>query len=231
MALASAPVFGAHWNLFNPDFLDPDYQEQLAMVRAGDTVLVKDKTFKLGAYLDEGSISKIFDLGNGTIIRIPKSINPAFLKWSRQYFDSYFILKNSGIPMPHVHANISHPPYYIIVDKVDVKFNLEQFFTGGVEVDEVTRARVRAAIIKLAEQTAEYSHIPDFKAANVIWNGEILMLLDRMSDGIKKAVSVDDTPAFHYMKYLPDDIRAEMTAAVKRKRLAMPCFKVLAEAV
>lgn len=160
-----------------------DYGARLDSIEAGDTLrLDKGQRFKILDVLGEGDTTRIFDIGDGWALRVPKKATRWWKRNSSSSHDepalqhfSFFIetrdaLENDGIPV--VELDQKRTRYnFAVVKKVEVLFDLKTYMEMRKQMEKSERKAIDKALIAFARTTYKYNYISDFKTRNLIYTG------------------------------------------------------------
>lgn len=141
-----------------------EYVHTVARLWKGDVVVDEDgKTFTLGQHLGSGGTNRIFSIGDGKIIRIPKAHCDY---WSKDYLDGYDVLRSAGVPIPFVNRE-SGPGQFVIVKEEQFQFNLEEYLEDKVALTSAQRGKVERDLVRFAATTSGFVKIGDFAADQI----------------------------------------------------------------
>jgi hypothetical protein len=166
-----------------------NFNDVLETIRPGDQLKFGDGTvFKVRALLSEG-VSRIYDLGDGWLLRIPGYEHKGFgiadgIPFIRDFQKMQAELKKNGIPIVEVDENRSVPDQAVVVKKEKVLFTLEEYLGGidhdkeELELSSSEKDEIEKKAIQFARKTWMYSYIGDFDPSQLIYNGKDWLLLD-----------------------------------------------------
>lgn len=200
-----------------------EYESRLNSIAPGDDLLFSgDRKIKVVKKLGLGGSSQIFETSDGQAIRLTKYFREG------SYFNGYLsaalkLQKSDMLYLPQLFDRDSAVKEFLLVEKVDVKFTMEDFLKGKFESD-LSKAQLENKIVDFAETTAQMDTVRDFKPANIIWDGVQWRLLD-FDDGPIFASAVNDPTVFEYspkqgkyMKELSLDLMARINDRIRETR-------------
>ncbi len=180
VSIVSSPNDTPHRTvLFKNGYQVQDYNNIVIMLKEGDTVIFSDKSeFVMGKYLGEGDLARVFDVGNGRVIRIAKGGYQGYLNSSLVLYKG---LAKLGIPTDKVlnkkRPTPIKPLEYLIVEKIS-GITLKDLIRdpSKASFEELTRARL--ALVEFARKTAHIFYIRDLKADSLVWDGQSWIIWD-----------------------------------------------------
>src|SRR5262249_20290928 len=117
----------------------------------GDTIVFGDgKPFTFKGFIGKGNTTALLDVGNGVALRVPlhtrkldDPLNPQPLPvrdYLKKFLDGYEGLKGTEVPCVGVLTDESRPDQYVVVQKLDVKFTLEDLLLKKGGAANLTKA-------------------------------------------------------------------------------------------
>ena len=171
------------WVLFENSVEVSDYTKIIQWIQPGDNIDVGNKRFQIVGILGSGNTTKIFDIGNGYALRLPLASGyfrgkVDYKQFINRFYEGYHELAQSGIKIVEVSEEFSSPPNYIVVNKVNTKYDLAEFSNGWILVSEWEREFANSKLVDFARSAASYRVIGDFHPAQLRWTGEEWILMD-----------------------------------------------------
>lgn len=191
LALVASSAWAAKYNLSQSQ----NYHSTLSQVSANDTVCFSDgNCFKILGVLGEGNTSKIFEIPGGRALRV--ALTPADERILRTFYDGYKALKRYGVATVTLDITNSNPSSYLIVEKIEILFSLEDFtHTNKARLLPEQRKQVESELLDFAESTWAFSSISDGHGGNIVYTDKGWKLIDWMS-GHKLAQSTQSKTIF-----------------------------------
>jgi len=168
----------AHYKLFEsrgePVAL---YDQIVRNIRPGDTVEFSNgQSFAVKNILGFGSSSLILGISDTEVLRIPIAGTPGVLEIAYITIDGYKHLEKFGVPVAHLDLNNSYAPEYILAERISTEskpLRLQEWLRqNSFEADKVQ------ALMNLAQATADFQYIEDFREFNIVWSGSAWVLVD-----------------------------------------------------
>ncbi|MFT6067873.1 MAG: hypothetical protein ACJAT2_001216 [Bacteriovoracaceae bacterium] len=201
----------------------PDYEARLKSIAPGDELIFSDnQRLTIVKKLGQGGSSQIFETSTGKAVRLTNYYRTG------SYFNGYLsaalkLQKSDFLLLPELFDRQSNIKEYLLVEKVDVLFTMEDFLKGNYQSD-LSKTQLESKIFDFAETTAQLDTIRDFKPANIVWDGDQWRLLD-FDDGPIFASGPNDSTVFDYapkqgkyMRELPEDMIARINERIKEVR-------------
>ncbi len=216
--LFSQVAFAEHYALFQaPGVESENYAALSEKIQAGDSVSFSNgKTFEILAVLGSGQTTRVFDIGKGLALRVPKHEYSRFINAT---LDGYQRLHENGIPTPEVHLDQSLRSEYVLVQKVSVDTTLDVIIKK-----RMLQGELKEKLIAFLASTFRLREIGDFKWDQIAWTGSGWILLD-WTNIERFAQTIEDNTVMQCMGWtsIPSvDERAELAIREKRKAAGFP---------
>lgn len=205
-----------------------DYADQLSELKAGDNLMFSNRReYTFESFLGHGSTTQLVLADRGTrVLRLP--LKPGFYDgvegpmpytdFLRLYLTGWQRLRNSGIAVVNVNARESDPTEYLVVERLDLRFTLEEFLSGKQDAHPEA-ARAREALVDFGASTWRLAAIGDFRPDQVGWDGTRWVLFDFTDHVTPYALNPAQT-VFGRIWTLPAELRAAIENAIFEKRKA-----------
>jgi hypothetical protein len=166
-----------------------NFNQVLESIRPGDQIKFGDGTiFKIQAITSEG-ISRIYDLGDGWLLRVPgyeyKGFHyPDGISFVRDFQKMQPELKKNKVPIVEVDVDRSVPDQAVVVKKEKVLFSLEDYLQGldhnkeHLKLSDSEKKETEKKLVQFARKTWMYKYIGDFDPRQLVYNGDEWLLLD-----------------------------------------------------
>ena len=201
LLLAGAILHAAEVVLVRRAQFEPDYTEKVSRLQPGDRVILNGHSFTLRENLSQGSgnsMSHVWDIGGGRAIRLNQSHIPVnceslfttgfereadvfssgrdvYSEVAMNYFDIALNLARHDIPVVKVFEQESHPPYFTIVERLDIEFDLVTWYFSEMRLDPERLAEWE----QFLDRTQAIREIGDLKMSSVAYvRGRGWVLLD-----------------------------------------------------
>jgi hypothetical protein len=214
------------WVLYQNGHRTQNYNEAIALIQPGDRIQLDGKTATIYSILGNGNTTKIYDIGRGLALRLPISLGyfrgtTDYKTFISEFYKGYEFLQKTGIRIVRVSRELSRPPKYLVVEKVETKFSLRDYVSGMVYVSEYERDLANQQLIQFARSTAALRQIGDFHIDQLRWTGREWILMDYTS-GNQIAHYFEDPTVFTNMQGLPEFYRIGLINEVLGIRRMMP---------
>ncbi|MFN3455174.1 MAG: hypothetical protein ACK41T_09470 [Pseudobdellovibrio sp.] len=174
-----------------------NYQETLSKIintlKLGKTVEIifpNNRSVEVRNFLGNGETTFVFETTDGYALRVPIEYelsintdhkNPILTTW---FIDDYIKLQNelslNNIKVPKIFLDKSLIPYFLITEKIDVKFLLVDYIQNYNTnmINEKDKKIIDEQLLKFARSTWMYKNIGDFNGEQVAFNGYEWVLFD-----------------------------------------------------
>lgn len=160
----------------------PDYDAKIKMLiekkQKVKVDLGKGQTMEIGPFLGSGNTTAIFQLNEKQIIRLPLHNNEPANKGSNLLYLETTI--NGFIELEKARSNFmvevdqknSDPNRFLIVEKVNIGFSLEDFLLNNerYKTKNANESLHREKFKEFIRATAEYEKINDLRAEQIVWD-------------------------------------------------------------
>lgn len=171
--------------LFENGTFSKDYFKIAKNIEAGDWFqLPSGRTVQVHEILGHGQLTKVLDIGDGWVLRIPIAENEVYTKDSiKGFIKLQKELKSEGIRVVDIDHSRSEPPYAIFVRKENFRFKGDQFFHYQKNgwPDSFTPELIQLAEKKFKQfmlKTWRYIDISDVTPRQMGFNGTEWVLFD-----------------------------------------------------
>lgn len=189
--LAAAPTLGnaaeSHTLFLAGGVAVRNYDQIVASIKPNDQLrFTNGKVFRVKGALGKGNTTLVIETEEGLALRVPLRAGAFMDPISYEetpysdFINKYRIgsrrLQRMGIEMPRIIDSL--PSEYVLVEKVAVKFRLDQLLQGEVSL---SRAELEEALSKLkswAKQLWTVTYIGDFNESQVVYDGKRWILVD-----------------------------------------------------
>lgn len=213
---------GAEYVLYpQPGVQAENYGKILEQLKPGDLIAFSNgQRFIVRKILGHGTNNLILEIGEGRVLRIAlQDIIPGLRTQTMgSLLEGHKILTKSKIPIVNVDTEKSLVPEYIIADKVDVIFTLDQLVDNEVVVSDAVRTEAFNKLLELGRIVAPYQRIGDLHNGQLAWTASGWVLLD-WTHNTELATQVADRSPFFSLR-LPKDIQRRMNLAIEEGRIA-----------
>ncbi|MGZ3769162.1 MAG: hypothetical protein ACXVCP_06625 [Bdellovibrio sp.] len=158
------------------------YTESLLKIKAGDTISFDQETqFTVKSVLGNGDTTIIFDIGKNKALRVPIRVNAQQgdaetkpVQLLNDFLNSNLGLRAVGANVVKVYPEESRKGRFIVTEKVDVQFTLEDFLEK--QLDQA--AFLEDQLVLFATSFWAVKNLGDFSPRQIAWDGKKWILLD-----------------------------------------------------
>lgn len=193
-------VEGKTYSLFDSaGRMNSEYDKIVQNLEQNDILKFSNgKSFQLKKVLGSGNTTLILETIDGFALRIPLSAGPS--KYSKLpcymyingFIEGYESIKNY-VRTVKIYDN--NPNQYVLVEKVDLNFTLQDLLDGKIHLNSQEKAYVTQQLLNWTKETMRFMYIGDFRFEQLGFNGNEWILLDFNG----KAAPFDDWARYgHY---------------------------------
>ncbi|MBL7543901.1 MAG: hypothetical protein JNL11_08795 [Bdellovibrionaceae bacterium] len=164
---------------------DHNYYQIVSALEKNDQVqLPSGQVFTLFEYLGGSDMTRVFDIGEGKVLRLSKLKDKSMAKDSLVgYMNLYKELKREGVSVAEVDMVLSELPYAIVVKRYEFKFYGHDFMSfeeaGWPEyIPYEMRERAKKNFYQFMVSTWRYQDISDVVPRQLGFDGESWVLFD-----------------------------------------------------
>lgn len=191
--LLSVHAWADRYVLFQPDgVVASNYDAIVANLRVGDVLVFSDgKEFTVQDPITNGNTTKILGISKHKVLRIPLrqgvcvGCPGTYTDILNSYLEGHEALVKEKVPTVHVYKKESLKNQRVIVDRVDVKFTLEEYVARENNRLNFTPAQydsIDKKLIQWFETTWNFVFIGDFHAKQLVYDGKKWILIDFSGD-------------------------------------------------
>jgi hypothetical protein len=208
------------FSLFNPNQTPvSNYDQIVEELDVGDTIIFSnDKSFKIEGKLGSGNLTRVFDVGGGVAIRIPKM--GFFNEMLHLYMEGYSVLTREKVPTIKIYEKQSLDREYILAEKLPHPIvSLESLINGKVKVTPAQRSLMYDQLVAFARKTAMFNIVGDFKLDALIWRVDHWELMDWDHQHERGKAPKEKTIWDWNEIKLPQSLRGRIRKAIQEERM------------
>lgn len=199
-----------------------NYNHLIKTLKTGDILTFDNQTrYQFIDYLGAGNTTQIIEVAavdnpnnpGPFAMRLPKA-NGIFQNhiFELPYYEflNFFISNKAPLEkanlIPQVHSELSGQ--YILLDKVNIDFNLTQFLNYSLPISAHIRTTAEDALLDFSEKVAPFIEIGDFWTDQVVFDGEKWILLDfvnasLLEGNVEPLTIKTKNPFWNILQYFP----------------------------
>jgi hypothetical protein len=216
-------VFAADVALFYPARVPVFGYDDKLQTLAPDDVLVfsNGARYRVEGPAWQGKKSKIVAIGPTLVLRLPlrdgKFGELTYGQHLDEYLEAYKRLREAGVPVPRIFLELSLPGEYLVTERIDVRFTLEELLEGRAAVSLSEKPGIYAKLVEFARSTWRFARVGDLAPYNIAWDGSRWIALD-FGNSFKRFVFAPDEHVLQGIG-LPDHVARRIDKAVREERV------------
>lgn len=167
----------------------PNYEEIVKSIQAGDVILFSDagtpgvRTFiAIQDPINKGLLDLIVRIDETTALRIPKRPFGRSISVDESE-EAYRTLKNAGVPVPEVRADLYLPKERLAVEWLDIEYTYDEFLENYKSLPRETQLQRLDEFVEFASKTWLFRDIGDQGSHQIAYvRGKGWMVIDALSD-------------------------------------------------